>query len=59
MESIRETTRVGEIQETRISRVSWAAVFGGTLIMLMTLMLLSLLGIGIGIGSINPMEIRA
>lgn len=56
MESTRETTHYTEIQETKISRVSWAAVFGGTLIMLMTLMLLSLLGIGIGIGSINPME---
>jgi hypothetical protein len=56
METSRETTSYTEIQETRISRISWAAVFGGTLIMLITLMLLSLLGIGIGIGSINPME---
>lgn len=57
MESSREsTTHYTEVQETRVSRVSWAAVFGGTLIMLITLMLLSLLGIGIGIGSINPME---
>lgn len=56
MESTRETTHYTEIQETRVSRVSWAAVFGGTLIMLITLMLLSLLGIGIGIGSINPLE---
>ncbi|HLN21028.1 MAG TPA: hypothetical protein VK213_08060 [Bacteroidales bacterium] len=46
-----------EVQDTtRISRVSWAAVFGGTLIMLITLMLLSLLGIGIGIGSVNPLD---
>jgi hypothetical protein len=52
----RETTHYTEIQDTKVSRVSWAAVFGGTLIMLITLMLLSLLGIGIGIGSINPME---
>lgn len=56
METSRETTHTREIQEPRISRVSWAAVFGGTLVMLMTLMLLSLLGIGIGIGSINPLE---
>lgn len=41
---------------TRLSRVSWGAIFGGTLIMLITLMLLSLLGIGIGIASIDPME---
>ncbi|HLP73512.1 MAG TPA: hypothetical protein VK155_11460 [Bacteroidales bacterium] len=56
MELSRDTAYLKEIPETKISRVSWAAVFGGTLIMLMTLMLLSLLGIGIGIGSINPME---
>ncbi|MGE5406869.1 MAG: hypothetical protein ACM3NR_04070 [Methanosarcina sp.] len=56
METSRDIGNVREIQETRISRVSWPAVFGGTLIMLMTLMLLSLLGIGIGIGSINPVE---
>lgn len=56
MESSKETTHYTEVQETRVSRVSWAAVFGGTLIMLITLMLLSLLGFGIGIGSINPLE---
>lgn len=56
MEVSRETTNYREIQETRISRISWAAVFGGTLIMLITLMLLSLLGIGIGIGSVNPLQ---
>lgn len=56
METSRETTHYTEVHETRVSRVSWAAVFGGTLIMLITLMLLSLLGIGIGIGSINPAE---
>ncbi len=44
------------IPEAKNSRVSWAAIFGGTLIMLITLMLLSLLGLGIGIGTINPME---
>lgn len=56
MEPTRETTHYTEVQETRVSRVSWAAVFGGTLIMLITLMLLSLLGVGVGIGSINPLE---
>jgi hypothetical protein len=56
METLRETEHYTEVHETKISRVSWAAIFGGTLIMLVTLMLLSLLGIGIGIGSINPME---
>jgi hypothetical protein len=56
MEQTRETVHHTDIQETRISRVSWAAVFAGTLVMLITLMLLSLLGIGIGIGSIKPLE---
>jgi hypothetical protein len=56
METIRETPYYKEIHLTRKGRVSWAAIFGGTLIMLITLMLLSLLGIGIGIASINPME---
>jgi hypothetical protein len=56
METLRETAHYTEVHETKVSRVSWPAIFGGTLIMLITLMLLSLLGIGIGIGSINPME---
>jgi len=56
MESLRETSHYSEVHETKVSRVSWAAIFGGTLIMLITLMLLSLLGLGLGIGSINPME---
>ena len=56
MEPTKEVLQNREIHETRVSRVSWGAIFGGTLIMLITLMLLSLLGIGIGIGSINPME---
>lgn len=38
------------------SRVSWPAIFAGTLVMLITLMLLSLLGVGIGLGAINPLE---
>lgn len=37
-------------------RVSWPAIFAGTIIMLITLMLLSLLGLGIGLGAINPAE---
>ncbi len=56
MESSRETKHYREKHESNVSRVSWAAIFGGTLIMLITLMLLSLLGFGIGIASINPME---
>ncbi len=43
-------------RETHLKRVSWPAIFAGTLIMLVTLMMLSLLGIGIGLTSINPME---
>ncbi len=56
MESLRETPYYRDLHETRVSRVSWAAIFGGTLIMLITVMLLSLLGLGIGIGSINLTE---
>lgn len=56
METFRETPCCKDLHHTTKSRVSWAAIFGGALIMLITLMLLSLLGIGIGIASINPME---
>lgn len=42
--------------ETPVGRVSWPAIFAGTIIMLITLMLLSLLGVGIGLGAINPAE---
>lgn len=41
---------------THLKRVSWPAIFAGTIIMLVTLMMLSLLGMGIGLTSINPME---
>lgn len=56
-----ETSREKVIQrdynrETHLKRVSWPAIFAGTLIMLVTLMMLTLLGIGIGLTSINPME---
>jgi hypothetical protein len=44
------------VHERNIGRVSWPAIFAGTLIMLIVLMLLSLLGLGIGLGSINPAE---
>lgn len=37
-------------------RISWGAIFAGTLIALVTMILLNLLGIGIGLGSINPVE---
>ncbi len=56
MESAMDTRQNRGIHERKVSLVSWGAIFGGTLIMLITLMLLSLLGIGIGIGSIKPME---
>lgn len=56
MESLTETQLYNESHETSVSRVAWSAIFGGTLIMLITLMLLSLLGVGVGIGSINQME---
>ncbi|MFW6275327.1 MAG: hypothetical protein ACOC2M_01680, partial [bacterium] len=56
MELSKETHYYRDLRETSVSRVSWAAIFGGTLIMLITLMLLSLLGVGIGIASINFTE---
>lgn len=56
MDTSRHTEQFIELHDTGVSRVSWAAIFGGTLIMLVTLMLLSLLGVGIGFGAINPME---
>lgn len=37
-----------------IKRISWAAVFAGVIIVLVTQLLLSLLGIGIGASTINP-----
>jgi hypothetical protein len=45
-----------EYQETHLRRISWAAIFAGTLIMIVVMMILSLLGIGIGLTSFNPME---
>ena len=45
-----------DLRDTHLKRVSWPAIFAGTLIMLVILMMLSLLGIGIGLTSINPME---
>lgn len=37
-------------------RISWGAIFGGTLIALVAQLLLSLLGLGIGLSTINPMS---
>ncbi len=52
-----ETIAYYEYEEApHLKRVSWPAIFAGTLIMLVTLMLLSLLGVGIGLASINPVE---
>lgn len=56
METSKEATYYQDSFKTHVGRVSWPAIFAGTLIMLITLMLLSLLGVGIGFGSINPMD---
>lgn len=56
METSKEVTYYQDSFKTHVGRVSWAAIFAGTLIMLITLMLLSLLGLGVGFGSINPMD---
>ena len=37
-------------------RISWGAIFAGTLVSIVVMLLLNLLGIGIGLGSINPVE---
>jgi hypothetical protein len=55
METSKET-RDYTVHEKNIGRVSWPAIFAGTLIMLIVLMLLSLLGLGIGLGTINPAD---
>ena len=56
METTKEKVYYKGLPETHIARISWPAIFAGTIIMLITLMLLSLLGLGIGLGSIKPME---
>ena len=37
-----------------VKRVSWGAVFAGTVIAIVTQVLLGLLGVGIGIASVDP-----
>lgn len=39
-----------------LKRISWGAVFAGTLIALVAQLLFSLLGLGIGLGTIDPVE---
>ena len=39
-----------------LRRISWGAVFAGTLIALVAQLLFSLLGLGIGLGTIDPVE---
>lgn len=56
METSKGTVYYKSTHETPVGRVSWPAIFAGTIIMLITLMLLSLLGVGIGLGAINPAE---
>lgn len=55
MDTIRKNTTEIDMN-VNVRRITWGAIFAGTLIMLVTMMLLSLLGIGIGIGSINPIS---
>ncbi|MBC8004033.1 MAG: PhnA-like protein, partial [Verrucomicrobia bacterium] len=50
METSKGTVYYKGTPEAPVGRVSWPAIFAGTLIMLITLMLLSLLGVGIGLG---------
>lgn len=39
-----------------IKRISWATVFAGVVITLVTQLLLSILGLGIGTSTVNPMS---
>lgn len=39
-----------------LKRISWGAVFAGTLVALVAQLLFSLLGLGIGLGTIDPVE---
>lgn len=56
METTKETTYYKGMEEIHMGRISWPAIFAGTIIMLIILLLLSLLGIGVGSGAINPAE---
>lgn len=56
METLKEATYYEDSFKTHVGRISWPAIFGGTLVMLIILMLLSLLGLGIGLGTINPAD---
>ncbi|RJP74378.1 MAG: hypothetical protein C4524_12985 [Candidatus Zixiibacteriota bacterium] len=38
----------------KVRRISWGAIFGGTVLALLTMIILSLLGLAVGLGSINP-----
>ncbi len=39
-----------------MKRISWGAVFAGTIVAITLVLLMSLLGLGIGIGTIDPLE---
>ena len=60
METVyRETSGIGEAGEgayTRgiFRRISWGAIFAGTIVALVIGLALSLLGLGIGLGTVNP-----
>ncbi|MFA5038326.1 MAG: hypothetical protein WC732_01450 [Candidatus Omnitrophota bacterium] len=43
-------------QNTCCSRLSWGAIFAGTILVLLIEMALALLGMGIGLGAINPRD---
>lgn len=56
MDTPGRTAHYHDVREPSIKRVSWSALFAGTIVMLVALMLLSLLGLGIGLTSYNPLE---
>lgn len=52
---MKETYNTSANLAARVSRISWSAIFAGTLTALAVLSMLNLLGLGIGFSTINPL----
>lgn len=52
---MKESYNTSENLATKVSRISWAAIFAGTLTALAVVSMLNLLGLGIGFSTINPL----
>jgi hypothetical protein len=51
--AVETTTRIEGGSHTHHQRISWAAIFGGVILVVAVQLLLSMLGAGIGLGSVN------